>query len=136
MVRDSGFKKGCGSFVYIRPENVGIVVDMIHFYRSKVKLDELNGLPPQWFSYVHLCDCEVEIPKDIETLARTGVSGRMVPGEGAVDTKGILKRLPPAVLGLEVPNERRISDLGASAYWKDLLTKTKRFLENVETVFA
>ena len=109
---------------------------MIHFYRSKVKLDELNGLPPQWFSYVHLCDCEVEIPKDIETLARTGVSGRMVPGEGAVDTKGILKRLPPAVLGLEVPNERRISDLGASAYWKDLLTKTKRFLENVETVFA
>ena len=69
-------------------------------------------------------------------LVRKPTTHKAATLEAEMDTKGILKRLPPAVLGLEVPNERRISDLGASAYWKDLLTKTKRFLENVETVFA
>lgn len=110
-------------------ENVGIVVDTLHFYRSEVSMEELEGLPPQWFSYVHLCDCGAEIPRDAETLARTGVSGRMIPGEGAVDIKGILRRLPPVVLGLEVPNEKRMAELGAQAYLKELLEKTKAFLD-------
>ena len=60
-------------------KNVGIVVDTLHFYRSRVKAEELDFLPVEWFSYVHLCDCGPEIPEDIPSLVKTGIQERLIP---------------------------------------------------------
>lgn len=111
--------------------NQGIVLDTLHFYRSYNSAGQLKGLPEQWFRYVHLCDCPAEIPGSREELIQTGLSGRLFPGEGAVDIRGILSALPPVVRGIEVPNPRRMEEAGATAYAAEALRKTKQYLEEV-----
>ncbi|MBQ0026594.1 MAG: sugar phosphate isomerase/epimerase [Lachnospiraceae bacterium] len=107
--------------------NQGIVLDTIHFYRSRNTLADLEGLPKEWFRYLHLCDAPKEIPTGDE-LIRTGLEERFVPGEGAVDIKGIVTALPNAVRGLEIPNKKRIEEMGLEAYLRDALRKTKEYL--------
>ena len=46
--------------------NQGIVLDTLHFYRSGNTVKDLEGLPKEWFRYVHLCDCPAEIPMERE----------------------------------------------------------------------
>lgn len=72
---DGGTAEGDG------PPNVGIVVDALHFYRSRVNLKELEGLPKEWFRFMHLCDTIREIPDDPEMLIHTGRKERLYPGK-------------------------------------------------------
>ena len=58
-------------------KNVGIVVDTLHFYRSRVTLSELEDCPKEWFHYAHLCDCGAEIPTEVEALVHTGRAERL-----------------------------------------------------------
>lgn len=111
---------GCG--------NVGIVVDALHFYRSRVSLDELTAAPQKWFNYVHLCDCPREIPNDRESLIFTGINERLLPGEGAIDIRGIVEKIPNAVRGLEAPNAARIREVGFEKYAKQALSAAKKLL--------
>ena len=114
----------------ISADNKGIVLDTLHFYRSGDILSDLEGAPQNWFRYVHLCDCPKEIPDDRQELIRTGLEERLIPGEGAVDIPGILRRLPPVVRGLEVPHSARLNALGYERYAKYILDKAKSFLED------
>ena len=114
-------------FAVNRP-NQGIVLDTIHFYRSRNTLADLEGLPREWFRYIHMCDAPLEIPTG-DDLIRTGLEERLVPGEGAVDIKGIVEKLPGVVRGLEIPNKKRIEAMGLERYLKDALERTKRYLE-------
>lgn len=109
--------------------NVGIVVDTLHYHRSRVTRAELAALPKEWFHYVHLCDCEKDIPTDIDKLIETGLKGRMFPGEGAVDIRGVVETLPHVVRGIEVPNPVRMSGIGFDAYIHQALETTKHYLE-------
>lgn len=111
-----------------RCSNQGIVLDTIHFYRSGNTIQDLADVPKEWFRYVHLCDAPAEIPVG-EELVRTGLEERLIPGEGAIDIKGILQALPPVVRGLEVPHLIRIKEMGLENYLKDALQKTKQYLE-------
>ena len=111
-------------------ENQGIVLDTIHFFRSGNTVRDLEGLPAEWFRYVHLCDAPAEIPEG-EELIRTGLEERLVPGEGAVDIRGILQALPPVVRGLEVPHTVRMREQGTAAYLKGALQRTKEYLKGV-----
>lgn len=115
----------------IPANNKGIVLDTLHFYRSRDSLSDLDGLPRAWFRYVHLCDCPEAIPSEREVLIQTGLEERMIPGEGAVDFSGILRRLPQVVRGLEVPNAARLSALGYEAYAKRILDTTKACLDGI-----
>lgn len=108
--------------------NQGIVLDTLHFYRSRNTTGELKGLPEQWFRYVHLCDCPAEIPESREELIQTGLAGRLFPGEGAVDIRGILDCLPPVVRGIEAPNPERMAESGFLAYVTEALRRTKQYL--------
>lgn len=108
-------------------ENVGIVIDLLHFYRSKCTIDELKGLPKDWFNYMHLCDCEVKIPEDESSLINTGRSERLYPGEGAIDIKNIVDALPNMVYGIEVPHLRRLKEYGCEKHAKMALQKTKEY---------
>ena len=113
-------------------QNVGIVVDSLHFYRSHVTLSELSAIPSNYLAYMHLCDAEAAIPSDPVELARTAVTKRMIPGEGAIDILGIARMMPPStVYGMEVPNPEKISALGVNEYLRELLTKTKQYMSNL-----
>ncbi len=115
-------------------QNVGILVDMLHFYRSRVALSELDECPKEWFHYAHLCDCTAEIPTDVEELARTGRAERLCPGEGCVPIRDILSRIPnPDILcGLEVPNQVRLEQLGFEEYARRVLQAAKKCLGEAE----
>lgn len=97
--------------------NVGIVVDALHFHRSRVQLQELEALPREWFHFMHLCDTGKEIPTDPKILAHDGREERLYPGEGAVDLKGILSKLPEEIVrGIEVPHSKRLQEAGFEAH--------------------
>ena len=115
-------------------KNVGIIVDMIHFYRSRVQLGELDECPKEWFHYAHLCDCPTEIPEDVEELARTGRAERLYPGEGGVPIREIVARIPnpDIVCGLEVPNQVRLEQLGFEEYARRVLRAAKACLGEAE----
>ena len=110
--------------------NAGIVVDALHFYRSRVKLEELDGLPAQWFRFMHLCDTVREIPDDQEELIRVGREERLYPGEGSIDLKKILSKLPAQIVrGLEVPHQVRVRELGFQEHARRALEFAKQCLE-------
>lgn len=107
-------------------ENIGVVVDCLHFYRSRVVLEELDGCPGEWFHYVHLCDCEKEIPSDQDALIHTGRAERLYPGEGAAPVRQIISRLPQAVLGIEVPHLARLEEMGYEEHIRRALAAAKQ----------
>jgi sugar phosphate isomerase/epimerase len=84
--------------------NAGILVDMLHFGRSNSSLDELAGLPPEWFRFAHVCDAAREVPPSMDGIIRTARDERDFPGEGGIDVRGILACLPQGIpYALEIP---------------------------------
>ena len=84
--------------------NVGILVDAIHFWRAGESLDTLATLAPQQLNYMQLCDAPALIPTDTQELIYQARSARKVPGEGGLDLHGLMAALPSTLpVSLEVP---------------------------------
>lgn len=109
-------------------ENVGVVVDCLHFYRSRVRLEELDACPKDWFHYAHLCDCEAPIPTDEASLIHTGRAERLYPGEGAIPIREIISRIPNVVRGVEIPHLARVEELGYEEHARRALTAAKALM--------
>jgi sugar phosphate isomerase/epimerase len=92
--------------------NGGILIDMLYMHFGRIKPEELDSLPPQWFRFVHLCDAPAAIPATKEGQIHIARGGRLYPGEGAIDIAGILNRLPPVPISIELPNTARARELG------------------------
>lgn len=108
--------------------NAGILVDLLHFSRSRVALDELAAAPRDWFHFVHLCDAPAEIPTTNEGLIQTAREGRLYVGEGGIDVSAILARLPDVPYSLELPNLARVKEVGYTEHAFRCLESAKRFL--------
>ena len=110
--------------------NAGILADALHFYRSRVSLQELRQCPPDWFHCAHLCDCEAPIPTDTESLVHTGRAERLYPGEGAVPIADMIDAIPGKniLLGLEVPHEKRLQEFGFEEHARRALQAAKKTL--------
>jgi sugar phosphate isomerase/epimerase len=86
-----------------RPE-MGILVDTLHFNRSKSRLDQLDKVPAPRLPFVHVSDAPVQDTYTTEELLHAGRAERLPPGEGEIDIKAILHHLPKGIpLALEVP---------------------------------
>ena len=110
--------------------NAGIMVDALHFYRSRVQLSELDGLPPEWFRFMHLCDCEEEIPTEKEKLVHTGRAERLYPGEGCIDMRALVQRLPADIIrGIEVPHLARLEQYGLEEHARRALQWAKTYFK-------
>jgi sugar phosphate isomerase/epimerase len=93
--------------------NAGILIDLLHFARSRSSIDELRKLPREWFRFAHVCDAAPEIPATREALIRTARAERLFPGEGGIDVRGILAALPQDIpYTLEIPRRTLASLLG------------------------
>lgn len=113
----------------VKRANLGLLIDVLHFYRSRVRLEELDAVPRGWFHFAHVSDAPREIPSTVEELIRTGREARLYPGEGAIDIAGIVGRLPRIPYSLEIPNLARIKELGYAEH-------ARRCLESARNYFA
>ena len=110
-------------------DNVGIMIDTLHFHRSRIPIEQLDRVPPAWVNFAHVCDDRQDVPATIEEARRTMREERLYPGEGAVDIAGIVCRLPQNVIcAIELPHRLRLAGLGPDRYARTCLERTKRYL--------
>ena len=62
--------------------NAGLMVDIHHFHRALDRPEMLDGLPREWFHFAHLCDAQLQIPKDRAEMTRIMREERLYPGRG------------------------------------------------------
>jgi sugar phosphate isomerase/epimerase len=108
--------------------NCGVLVDMLHFQRSRVQLAELANVPRQWFNFVHLCDGPAAIPTTNEELIRQAREERLYPGEGGIDVAGILQRIPNVPCSIEAPHLARAKEQGFTEHAFRCLEAAKKFV--------
>jgi sugar phosphate isomerase/epimerase len=112
----------------VNRENAGIMVDTLHFHRSRVSLEELNELPREWFHFAHICDGPAEIPSDKEGLIHTGRDARLYVGEGAIDIASIVNRLPDGIVySIELPHLERVAEFGYAEHARRCLQTAKDY---------
>jgi len=110
-------------------DNVGIMIDTLHFHRGRIPIKQLDRVPASWANFVHVCDDRPDVPATIEEARRTMREERLYPGEGAVDIAGILDRLPQSVIcAIELPHRQRLRELGPDRFARTCLERTKHYL--------
>ena len=110
-------------------DNVGIVIDTLHFHRGRIPLDDLRRIPAGWSHFAHVADDRQEIPVTIDEQRRTMREERLYPGEGAADVAGILRRLPADLIcAIELPHKERLEQLGPDAFVRQCLEHARRCL--------
>ena len=102
-------------------------MNALRFRRSRVDFAEFGELPQVWFNYMHLSDIEREIPEDKEALIHDGRDERLYVGDGAIDLKALVAKLPDAVRGLEVPSVSEVKAVGTEAHARMSLQKAKAY---------
>jgi len=110
-------------------ENAGVLVDTLHFHRSRCTLEELDAIPREYFHFAHLCDAPKEIPTAVEDMLKTALFERLYVGEGGIDIAGILNRMPEVPYSLEIPCVERSKVLGYAEYAMRCLETAKAYLD-------
>lgn len=114
----------------VNKDNSGILVDTLHFHRSRVSINELETVPQKWFHYVHICDAPKDIPTTTEGLIHTAREERLYLGEGGIDVASILNRMPNIPYSIEIPHAKRSKELGYEEFARQCLQTTKKYFEN------
>ena len=111
-----------------RRTNCGVLVDMLHFNRSRVPLTDLALVPRDWFHFVHLCDATATIPTTTEELTRQAREERLYTGEGAIDIAAIMQRIPHNVTcSIEAPHAARVKEMGFTEHAFRCLETAKKY---------
>ena len=87
----------------VRRPNAGLLIDVLHFYRSGAHPRDLAGIDPGLFPYIHLCDASAAAP-DAAGLRAEGRGERFYPGEGELPLGEFLRAFPDDIpLAIEAP---------------------------------
>jgi sugar phosphate isomerase/epimerase len=113
----------------VNTDNSGIMVDTLHFNRSRVQLEELDELPREWFHFAHICDGPAEIPTTKEGLIHTGRDERLYVGEGGIDIAAILERIPEVVYSIELPHIERAAQFGYAEHARRCIETAKEYFK-------
>jgi sugar phosphate isomerase/epimerase len=112
--------------------NGGVLIDPIHFDRGGSVASEIPAVPRTRFRYMQLCDAPAERPTDVKGLLYQARAERLMPGDGGLDLKGILRGVPKDLpLSLEIPMEALTKTVPAVARTKEMLAKARRLLESL-----
>jgi sugar phosphate isomerase/epimerase len=88
----------------IATDNLGIVVDALHFDRSHGRPEEVAALPPAWFRFLQVCDAPVCTDYSIASQLHVATQERLFPGEGSIALVALLRAAPQGIpLALEIP---------------------------------
>lgn len=110
-------------------DNGGILIDMLYMHFGGIRLEQLDALPRHWFRFVHLCDAPLAVPATREGQIQIARGARLYPGEGAIDITGILNRLPPVPISIELPHAARARELGFEEHARRCLQTARSRIE-------
>lgn len=111
--------------------NGGILIDTLYFHYSGTGLDELEALPREWLNFMHICDTFEEIPKSRNDMVHVARDERLYIGEGCIDFSALLNRLPLMPYSIELPNLKRLKELGYEGHARRCLETAKQHMEHV-----
>jgi sugar phosphate isomerase/epimerase len=112
--------------------NAGLLIDAIHFDRGGSVASEIATVPAAWLRYFQICDAPAQRPTTIEGLLHQARAERLLPGEGGLDLRGILRALPRDVpISLEIPQRELARTMPAVERARRALAATQRLLETV-----
>jgi sugar phosphate isomerase/epimerase len=110
-------------------KNTGILVDTLHFARSESRLEDIAAIAPDRLPMVHVCDAQSGGPFTTEQLLHTARAERLPPGEGEINIRDILGRLPTGItIALEVPMESLTHERGPEEVARRVLDATVQLL--------
>ena len=110
--------------------NAGILVDMLHFGRSDSRLDELARIPREWLRFAHVCDAAKEVPPTLDGIIRTARDERQFPGEGGIEVREILARMPQDIpYALEIPRSILTRAIGTEEVARLALLASRNYLD-------
>jgi sugar phosphate isomerase/epimerase len=110
-------------------DNSGILLDTLYIHFSAVALAELETLPENWLHFLHVCDTDDAGPGSREEMIHTARDDRRYLGEGTIDFKPILDRLPAMPLAIELPNLKCVKELGFEGHAKRCLDTARDHLD-------
>ncbi len=107
--------------------NGGILLDTLYFHFSGCSLDDLTVLPREWFHFLHLCDAPAGVPITREGKIAIARGERLYVGEGCIDIRAVAACLPEVPLSIELPNSRRMAELGREGHARRCLDAAKTY---------
>ncbi|MFS0575186.1 sugar phosphate isomerase/epimerase [Sporosarcina sp. 179-K 3D1 HS] len=113
----------------VNQDNAGLMLDIHHFHRAGDKVEDLDAVPRDWFRYLHLCDAPVDIPTSRDEMTRILREERSYVGEGGIDVASIVNRIPRVPYSIELPNIKRVKELGYEEFARRCLVTAKEYLK-------
>ncbi|MEW5323593.1 sugar phosphate isomerase/epimerase [Geobacillus thermoleovorans] len=111
----------------VKQDNAGVMIDLHHFHRAGDSPEALEAVPREWFHFLHLCDAPGEIPASKEEMTRILREERLYAGEGGIDIAGIVRRIPEVPCSIELPNIKRVKELGYEEHARRCLQSAKDY---------
>lgn len=113
-------------------DNAGVLVDPIHFDRARSAPSDIDAVPRTRLRYAQLCDAPAERPTDNRELLHQARAERLMPGDGGLDLRGILRALPRDIpISVEIPMQTLSRTVPALERTRKMLAKTRRLLETL-----
>jgi sugar phosphate isomerase/epimerase len=110
-------------------DNVGILVDALHFYRSGAQLSDLATIDPALLPYMQINDVRDLAALRQATPPETVVWKKTLPGTGDLALAELLAALPPGIpISIEVPGAPGASLEEAERYAAEALRRTRSVL--------
>lgn len=114
----------------VKRDNAGLMIDVHHFHRSLDKVEDLDKVPREWFRFLHLCDAPEQIPNSKEEMTRILREERLYVGEeGGIDVAAIVNRIPEVPCSIELPNLKRLKELGYEEFAKRCLQSARNYFD-------
>lgn len=107
--------------------NGGVLVDALHFDRSKSLIGELIRIPADRLHYWQLCDAPAERPATTEEMIHAARHERLFPGEGGIDLVSLTRAMPMEIpVSIEVPTAELAKTMDATARAQRALAAARR----------
>ena len=114
-------------------DDVGVLLDTLHFDRSESSLMDIVGAPASRFPFLHLCDAEVTPPYTESELLRTAREARLIPGDGDIVLRDILHKFSQDVpVALEIPMPRQSGCPSDEMFAMRMAQRVQAFLQDLD----
>jgi sugar phosphate isomerase/epimerase len=113
-----------------RQPNAGLLVDALHFDRSRSSISDIGKIPKAELHYWQICDGPAERPVTTEEMMHAAREERLFPGEGGIDLASLVRAMPPDItVSIEVPTVELAKTVDAT-------TRARRALDGARRVIA